>query len=116
MKIEYNFNDAKQRVINLIKEQSYEYCTIILKEIKYAANNEDIDNIEMLTNSIRLAETVSEDQIKAVDNAACITDILIATADLDRPGNVLYEGEDLVLNAIFDCEFEAVYVTTEVAK
>jgi hypothetical protein len=111
MKIQYSFSDAKQRVIDLIKEQSYEYCTIILKEIKYAANNEDIDNIEMLTNSIRLAETVSEDQIKAVDNAACITDILIATADLDRPGNVLYEGEDLVLKAIFDCEFEPVFTT-----
>jgi hypothetical protein len=35
---------------------------------------------------------------------------------LGRPGNVLYEGEDLVLKAIFDCEFESVYVTTEGAK
>jgi hypothetical protein len=116
MKIQYNFSDAKQRVIDLIKEQSYEYCTTMLKEIKYAAGNEDIDNIEMLTNSIRQVEVVSEEQIKAVTNANCISDILLATSDLGRPGNVLYEGEDLVLKAIFDCEFESVYVTTEGAK
>lgn len=100
--IEYDLYDAKQRVILLVKQYTYDYCSDMLKEIKAAAAANSIDDVEMFVTIIRQAEEVSERQVKAVENARSITEILNATVYNDTVGNVLYECDDAVLGAILD--------------
>ena len=45
MVITYNLDKAKQNVISLVKKYSYDFCSDMLKEIKHAADNDDIGNI-----------------------------------------------------------------------
>ena len=106
MLITYNLDTAKSRVIELIKRNAYDFCTDMLKEIKRAAENNSIDDVEGFTLCIRQAESTSERQIKSVSEAKCITDILISTVDLHMPGNVLCECDDEVLKAIFGYDFQ----------
>jgi hypothetical protein len=105
MVVTYNFDKAKQRVISLVKQYSYDFCSDMLKEIKQAADNDDIDTIEMFVESIRKAERVSEEQVRQIEEAHTIADILMATSGNEIPGNVLYECDEVVLKAIFVCEF-----------
>jgi hypothetical protein len=105
MVVTYNFDKAKQNVISLVKQYSYDFCSDMLKEIKQAADNDDIDTIEGFVESIRKAERVSEYQIQQIKKAHTITDLLRATAGTESPGNILYECDNDVLKAIFGYEF-----------
>lgn len=105
MTITYNFDKAKQNLISLVKQYSYDFCNDMLKEIKQAADNDDIDTIEGFVESIRKAELVSEYQIQQIKKAHTITDLLRATAGTESPGNILYECDNDVLKAIFGHEF-----------
>ena len=105
MVINYNFDKAKQNVISLVKNSSYDFCSDVLKEIKHAADNDDIGTIEDFVETIRKAELVSEYQIQQIKKAHTITDLLRATAGTESPGNILYECDNDVLKAIFGHEF-----------
>ena len=105
MVVTYNFDKAKQNVISLVKQYSYDFCSDMLKEIKQAADNDDIDTIEGFVETIRKAELVSEYQIQQIEAAYTIADILMATSGNESPGNVLYDCDNDVLKAIFGYEF-----------
>ena len=105
MVVTYNFDKAKQNLISLVKQYSYDFCNDMLKEIKQAADNDDIDTIEGFVETIRKAELVSEYQIQQIKKAHTITDLLRATAGTESPGNILYECDNDVLKAIFGYEF-----------
>ena len=105
MVITYNLDKAKQNVISLVKQYSYDFCSDMLKEIKHAADNDDIGTIEDFVETIRKAERVSEYQIQQIEEAHTIADILMATSGNELPGNVLYECDTDVLKAIFEHEF-----------
>ena len=99
--ITYKLDEAKERVIALIKAHTYDFCTDMMLEIKKAAENDSIDDVEMFTGMIRTAEKISEKQIESVENAWTVGEILVAV-DIDEPGNALFEQEDLVLSAILE--------------
>jgi replication initiation and membrane attachment protein DnaB len=105
MVVTYNFDKAKQNVISLVKQYSYDFCSDMLKEIKQAADNDDIDTVEDFVKSIRKAEQVAEEQVKQIEAAYTIADILMATSGNESPGNVLYDCDNDVLKAIFGYEF-----------
>lgn len=105
MVITYNLDKAKQNVISLVKKYSYDFCSDMLKEIKQAADNDDIDTIEGFVETIRKAERVAEEQIKQIEDAHTIADILMATSGNESLGNVLYDCDNDVLKAIFGYEF-----------
>jgi len=102
MTITYDLDKAKQNVISLVKQYSYDFCSDIFKEIKQAANNDDVDAVEMFVKSIRKTERVAEEQVRQIEEAYTITDILVATAGNESAGNVLYECDEVILKAIFD--------------
>lgn len=97
--ITYKLNEAKERVIALVKTHTLGFCSDMMLEVKKAAENGSIDDVEMYTNMIRTSEQISERQIKAVHKAYTIGEILVAI-DIDEPGNALFEQEDLVLSTI----------------
>ena len=105
MVINYNLDKAKQNVISLVKKYSYDFCSDMLKEIKYAADNDDIDTVEDFIKTVRKAERVAEEQVRQIEEAYTIADILMATSGNELPGNVLYECDTDVLKAIFGHEF-----------
>ena len=112
MKINYNLDEAKQRVIKLIKDQACDFCTDMFMEIKAAATKDDIDSVESFVQTIRQVESMSEQQIRAINGkAGNVTDILNYTANDESVGNVLYDCHDLVLKAIFQVEFEEQFNT-----
>lgn len=95
----YNLNVAKKQVIDLIKRSSYDFCTDIMNEIKNAANNDCLADVEMFADMIRTSENISEKQIEKVNKAVSISEIL-TIADDDAPGNALFEQEDIILSTI----------------
>ncbi len=105
MVITYNLDKAKQNVISLVKKYSYDFCSDMLKEIKYAADNDDIDTVEDFIKTIRKAEQVAEEQVRQIEEAHTIADILMATSGNESLGNALYECDNDVLKAIFGHEF-----------
>lgn len=105
MKIYYILDEAKERVISLIKSNAYDFCTDMYKEIKAAADNDDLDAIEDFIQSIRQVEEISEIQVERVRQANSVANILLYTSEYDVPGNVLFECQDQVLIAIFQAEF-----------
>ena len=105
MTITYNFDKAKQNVISLVKNSSYDFCSDVLKEIKQAADNGDIDTVEDFVETIRKAERVAEEQVRQIKAAYTIADILMATSGNEIPGNILYECDTDVLKAIFGHKF-----------
>jgi hypothetical protein len=105
MVVTYNLDKAKQKVISLVKQYSYDFCSDMLKEIKHAAADNDIDTIEDFVETIRKAERVAEEQVRQIEEAHTIADILTATSGNELPGNVLYECDTDVLKAIFGHEF-----------
>lgn len=104
-KITYNLDTIKDRAKVFIKKYYYGFCTDMLNEIKVACNHKSIDDIEMHVNSIRRAEAMSIVQTDQVDNATCITDILLIASD-DNIGNILFDQEDLLLSVILDIRIE----------
>jgi len=105
MVVTYNLDKAKQNVISLVKQYSYDFCSDMLKEIKQAADNDDIGTVEDFVEIIRKAEQVAEEQVKQIEAAYTIADILMATSGNESPGNVLYDCDNDVLKAIFGHEF-----------
>lgn len=97
----YKLQEAKKRVIELIKSHNSDFRSDMMLEIKKAAENNSIDDVEMFTEMLRVSETISNNQIDAVEKACTVGEILVAV-DLDAPGNVLFEQEDLVLSAVLD--------------
>ena len=110
-KITYNLDTTKDRVKTFIKKHYYDFCSDMLQEIKAACNNKSIDDIEMHVEAIRRAEAMSIIQVEQVNNATCITDILLITSD-DNIGNVLWEQEDILLSVILDVKIECQWPTT----
>jgi hypothetical protein len=105
MIVTYNFDKAKQNVISLVKQYSYDFCSDMLKEIKHAAADNDIDTVEDFVETIRKAERVAEEQVRQIEDAHTIADILMATSGNESLGNALYECDSDVLKAIFGHEF-----------
>jgi hypothetical protein len=98
--VTYNFEEAKENVIELIKKNTYGFCSDMMKEIKTAAEYDSIDDVEILVDTIRTAEKICKKQINIVTKATSIAEILSITSDNDAPGNVLFEQDDTVLSAI----------------
>lgn len=109
-KITYNLDTVKDKVKVFIKKYYYDFCTDMLSEIKSACDQKSIDDIEMHINSIRRAEAMSIIQVEQVDNAQCVTDILLIASD-DNIGNVLFEQEDILLSVILDIKIEQQWPT-----
>ena len=95
----YNLNVAKKQVIDLIKSSNYGFCTDMMAEIKNAAVNDSLNDIEMFVDMIRTSEKISEKQIEKINRAVSISEVL-SIADDDSPGNALFEQEDLILSTI----------------
>jgi len=108
MTITYNLDEAKQRVISLIKSNAYDFCSDMFKEIKQAADNDDLDSVEDFVQSIRQVEKTSEHQVERIKSETCnsITQILLITSGYEIVGNVLFESEDTILEAISGVRFE----------
>jgi hypothetical protein len=113
MKRQFNFGLFKQKMFDKVKSSYYDVCTDYFKEIKVNANNEDLDQVEMLAVSIRQMESCSEEQEKKIANATCIMDILEITLFNDTVGNIFYEDENTIIGIMGECYAEE--VTWEVA-
>jgi len=115
MKITYNLDEAKQRIISLIKQNAYDFCSDMFKEIQAAANNNDLDSVEDFVNTIRQVERTSEFQVERINSKSCssVAHILLHTAGSEMTGNVLYECQDQILEAIFQVKFEELFSTDE---
>ncbi len=115
MTITYNLDEAKQRIISLIKQNAYDFCTDMFREIQAAANNNDLDSVEDFVNTIRQVEKTSEHQVERIKSETCysIAQILAVTAGSEMVGNVLYECQDQILEAIFGVKFEEQFSTDE---
>ena len=100
-----NYSEAKQRLIKLVKSNTYDFCSDMLLEIRKHAENESIDDIESCLMALRQAENQSNEMVYKIENANSIGDMILATSDNDSVGNVLYENEEIVLEAIFGCVF-----------
>ena len=98
--VTYNFEEAKENVIELIKKYTYDFCSDMMKEIKTAAEYDSIDDVEIFVDMIRTAEKVCKKQIDTVTKATSIAEILSITSDNDEVGNILFEQDDTVLSAI----------------
>jgi len=103
MKRQFNFGLFKQKMFDKVKSSYYDVCTDFFKDIKTHANNEDLDQVEMLANSIRQMEICSEEQEKKIANATCFMDILEITLFNDTAGNIFYEDEDMVTDIMGEC-------------
>jgi hypothetical protein len=98
--ITYNFEEAKEKVIDLIKRNTYDFYTDVMSEIKNAATHDSIDDVEMFVCMIRNAEEMCQKQIDIVKKAISVTDILSIASKDDEMANLLYEQEDLILSEI----------------
>jgi hypothetical protein len=98
--VTYNFEEAKENVIKLIKKNTYDFCSDMMKEIKTAAEYDSIDDVEIFVDIIRTAEKICKKQIDTVIKATSIAEILSITSDYDAPGNALFEQDDTILSAI----------------
>jgi hypothetical protein len=108
MKKQFNFDLFKQKMFDKVKSTYYEVCTDHFKYIKIYANNEDLDQVELLANTIRQMETCSEEQEKKITNAKCTMDILEITLFDNTPGNIFFEDEDIIIDIIGECYTEGV--------
>ncbi len=108
MTITYELDVVKQRVISLIKQNAYDFCSDMFKEIKRAADNDDLDAVEGFVQSIRQVEQTSEHQVERINSETCnsIAHILLYTSGYEIVGNVLFESEDTILEAMFGVKFE----------
>jgi hypothetical protein len=91
-----------------VKSSYYDVCTDFFKDIKVHANNEDLDQVEMLVNSIRQMETCSVEQEKKIANATNVMDILEITLFNSTVGNIFYEDEDTIISVMGECYAEVV--------
>ena len=62
MKKQFNFELFRQKISSKIKSTYYDICTDYFKDIKVHAENEDLDQVEILTIAIRQMESASEEQ------------------------------------------------------
>jgi hypothetical protein len=108
MKKQFNFGLFKQKMFDRVKSSYYDVCTDFFKDIKTHANNEDLDQVEMLANSIRQMETCSKEQEKKIANAICLMDILEITLFNDTAGNIFYEDEDTITSIMGECYAEEI--------
>jgi len=108
MKRQFNFGLFKQKMFDKVKKSYYDRCSEYFAEIKTQANMEDLDQVEMLANSIRQMETCSEEQEKKIANATCLMDILEITLFNDTAGNIFYEDEDIITDIMGECYAEEV--------
>jgi uncharacterized protein YegP (UPF0339 family) len=98
--VTYNFEEAKENVIELIKRNTHDFRSDMLKEIKTAAEYGSFDDVEIFVNEVHTAEKVCERQIDTVKKATSIAEILNITSDYNALGNILFEQDDTVLSAI----------------
>lgn len=108
MKKQFNFGLFKQKMFDKVKSSYYDVCTDYFKEIKVNANNEDLDQVELLANTIRQMESCSEEQEKKIANATCLMDILEITLFNNTVGNIFYEDEDTIIGIMGECYAEEV--------
>jgi hypothetical protein len=112
MKRQFNFGLFKQKMFDKVKSSYYDVCTDFFKDIKTHANNEDLDQVEMLANSIRQMEICSEEQEKKIANATCVMTILEITLFNDTAGNIFFEDEDTILYILSECYQDPKIVNT----
>lgn len=103
--ITYNLEAVKPKLIDWVKNEVINFCNDMFIEIKKAANHKSPDDIEMFLDWIRMAENLSLDYTKIINEAVSIGDIL-RIADEDMMCNVLYEREDEILSIILDTKVE----------
>lgn len=103
MKKQFNFELFKQKMLIKVKSSYYDTCTDFFKEIKAQAQNEDLDQVEILTNSIRQMETCSEEQVKRITESKGIMDVLETTLFNDTVGNIFFEDEDTITDLVGEC-------------
>jgi predicted lipid-binding transport protein (Tim44 family) len=108
MKKQFNFGLFKQKMFDRVKSSYYDVCTDYFKEIKVNANNEDLDQVEMLAISIRQMELCSVEQENKIAHATCLMDILEITLFNDTVGNIFYEDEDTIIDIMGKCYTEEV--------
>lgn len=103
MKKQFNFELFRQKMLSRVKSSYYDTCTDFFKDIKVNAENEDLDQVELLINSIRQMETCSEEQIKRITESKCLMDVLETTLFNDAVGNIFFEDEDTITELMGEC-------------
>lgn len=103
MKKQFNFELFRQKMHSRLRASYYDTCTDFFKEIKVNAENEDLDQVELLINSIRQMEAISEEQEKKMREAKCLMDVLETTLFNDAVGNIFFEDEDTITELMGEC-------------
>ena len=103
MKTKFNFELFRQKMNSKIQSTYYNICTDYFKDIKVHAENEDLDQVEILTITIRQMESASEEQEIKIREAKCLMDVLEITLFNDRVGNVFFEDEDAITDLMGEC-------------
>ncbi len=98
--MKFNFNEGKQRVIDMLENSIKDFESDLLQDIKTIANrdrgDETIDQIEDVINSIRMNANYCEKAIKKVQDSSTVAEILASMR------NTVYEEmEETVLAELF---------------
>lgn len=98
-----NLELFKSKVIKLAKQATDDFCYDMHKDLKTSVNNYSLDEAEALINSIRISSNHLDDQITRIQKAQCVMAVLDATLYDDAPGNILFENEELIFDAMYSC-------------
>ena len=104
----YNIVNSKPKLIEFINSNYDDFCSDMMKDIAAFARKESLDDVISFITMIQQANEVREKQIKVIHNACCLSEIL-AIANDDIVGNVLYEQEDRILSVLFGVEIKEIF-------
>jgi len=79
--MKYNFEEGKQRVIDMLEKHIDSFSHELLQDIRYVINedrDEVIDQIENIIETIRTNTRLVETAIEKVQNSSTVTEILLS--------------------------------------
>ena len=107
--ITYNLETAKPKLIDWVKSNVSDFCSVMFKEIQQAAEHKSPDDVELFLSQIREVEKLSVDYTKIINEAQTLADIL-RIADEDIMCNVFYDREDEIISIILNVKIKQIYL------
>lgn len=98
-----NLELFKNRVISIVKQATNDFCNDMYKDLKSLVDDHSLDEAKILINNIQIANDHLCDQITNIQKAQCVMAVLDATIYDDAPGNILFESEDIIFDAMYYC-------------
>lgn len=98
-----NLELFKNRVINIAKQATNDFCNDMYKDLKSLVDDHSLDEAKILIDDIQMTNKTLNDQIKYIEQSQCVMGVLDATIYNDARGNVLFEAEDIIFDAMYYC-------------